>query len=541
MDKMSNRYPHHCPPGNHTLPKRQTLPVLKRFLAILAVLVSNPSMFGGEIATVRTGISRIDETDLRRHLNALASDALEGRQAGTRGGKAAIAYLRTELKAMRQSPSRMRELPLEQIQEFGQEYQNLILYLPGSDEALKHETIIVGAHYDHVGYGNASNSRGPLGQVHNGADDNASGTSAILELIDAFSSLETAPPRSILFAFWDGEEIGLLGSRHWVSNPTVPLQQVRFVLNLDMLGRLRDGRVMTWGWRSAPGLRTMLAEQNVSNDLSLMFQTRVLADSDHYHFYAREIPILALDTDKHDDYHRPTDDSDKIRFDGLRQMTEFAYRILVETATRPQLPGFRRQAFSEMPPAWMAYRGTVESRIRWNVRWNEEFAKKDVIELTHADFDSNATSGNAALRAGDRITRVGPWENGTLADLKTTLQIVKNPVRIRFERRGVPTPTEIDVTFGGSPIRLGGGWVEDHAMPNCVIMTHVIKDSPADRAGLAAGDVLLELAGREITSSDHLKSRITNESGPLVFRIERQGRIRDVTVDLFDTPRAKPQ
>ena len=115
-------------------------------------------------------------------MNTLASDAFEGRQAGSRGGKAAAAYLRSELKALRES----HLLPREQTQEFGAEYQNLLVLLPGSDDKLSREVIVVGAHYDHVGYGNSSNSRGPIGKIHNGADDNASGTSALLEMIEAF-------------------------------------------------------------------------------------------------------------------------------------------------------------------------------------------------------------------------------------------------------------------------------------------------------------------------------------------------------------------
>lgn len=516
------------------LSNRSTFSSLNLFVAITLAFGTCSTLFGDEIITLRTGLARINEADLRRHVNALASDALEGRQAGTRGGKAASAYLRTELKRIRQSQDSSPELPLEQTQEFGHEYQNLLVYLPGSDDALKQEVIVVGAHYDHVGYGNSSNSRGPLGQVHNGADDNASGTAAVLELIEAFASLPQRPSRSILFAFWDGEEAGLLGSRHWISHPTISLQQIRFMLNLDMLGRLRDGRVITTGWRSAAGLRTILSTQNVSNDLSLIFQQRVLADSDHYPFYSNRIPAVQLDTDKHDDYHRPTDDADKINWEGLQKLAEFAYRIVVEAASRPQFPEFRRQTYTEAVPPWMAARSANEPQTRWGVRWNEELAKKDIVELTYVDFDG-AKSG---LRAGDRITRVGPWENGTVTDLKTTLQIAKNPVPIRFERSG-QTPIEINATFAGSPIRLGGGWMEDAAMPNCVIMTHVIKDSPADRAGLAAGDVLLELGGREIGSTDELKQRVTNEPGPLVFRVERLGRIQDITVELYDKPRSK--
>ena len=133
------------------------------------------------------------------------------------------------------------------FQPFLPESRNILVRLPGSDPDLKREYVVIGAHYDHVGRGNSRNSRGPIGQIHNGADDNASGTSALLELVDAFCSLDVAPKRSLLFVFWDGEEQGLLGSQYWISAPTVPLEQIRLVINIDMIGRLRDNRADVFG------------------------------------------------------------------------------------------------------------------------------------------------------------------------------------------------------------------------------------------------------------------------------------------------------
>ena len=136
-------------------------------LATLNLLQSSAkTLFAKDSIRFATGLSKIDLTDLKRHVSTLASDALEGREAGSRGGKAAAAYIRSELKALRV----VRPIPRETSQEFGRDYQNLLLFLPGSDNRLMHEIIVVGAHYDHVGYGNSSNSQGPLGQIHNGAD-----------------------------------------------------------------------------------------------------------------------------------------------------------------------------------------------------------------------------------------------------------------------------------------------------------------------------------------------------------------------------------
>ncbi len=470
----------------------------------------------------------INRGDLKRHVSTLASDALEGREAGSRGGHAALAYLRSELKAIRGQS----KLPIEQVQEFGREYHNLLVLLPGSDERLKREVIVIGAHYDHVGYGNATNSQGPIGQIHNGADDNASGTSALLQLIKAFSSLDTTPARSILFAFWDGEEAGLLGSKHWVAHPTVPLQDVRFAFNIDMLGRLREGKIVTAGWRSAPGLRALLASHNVTNELFLAYQPRVIADSDHYPFYSAGIPIVHLDTDKHHDYHRPSDDPEKINLEGLQHLTEFVYRVVLDAASRPEFPKFRTEAPGESPPKWMTPVALVNPPVRLGVNWNTQQAKQDIVEISQISPDSAAAQ--AGLRIGDRVIRLGPWKRGTFEQFKTAIQVVRNPVAIVVERPGVREPIELTATLSGSPVRLGAGWIDDPALPGCVVVTHVVSDSPADRAGVASGDVIMELGGQPLASSEELRGRVLNEPGPYAIRVERNGRIREVTIDPLD-------
>ena len=506
--------------------QRQRLILGGLLIASIGYLVCD--VHADDAVAIRAGLSRIDDDDLKRHVTTLASDSLEGREAGGRGGKAAFAYLRSALKTIREA----NKLPREAAQEFGHDYQNLLILLPGSDETLKQEVVVVGAHYDHVGYGKPSNSRGPFGQIHNGADDNASGTAALLELIESFSSLETPPARSILFAFWDAEEAGLLGSKHWVANPTVPLKDLRFVLNIDMLGRLRAGRVITVGWRSAPGLRPFLSSHNVTQELLLAYQPRVIADSDHYPFYAAGVPAIHLDTDKHDDYHRPSDDPDKVNWDGLHLMTEFAYRIVLDAANRPDFPRFRREATTEQPPTWLVTREAIAPPVRLGVTWDTELWKKGIVSVALVTPDSAASK--AGLRTADRILKVGPWQQGTVDELKTVLQIVKSPVKVRIERKGVQEPIDLSIEFAGTPIRLGAGWMDDAALPNCVVITHVVADSPADKAGIAAGDVVLEMNGSSIASSEEMRQRVISDPSPLRLRVERQGRIRDVIVDLFD-------
>ena len=458
----------------HSTPKSPPLFVL----FVVATFSNLGFVSANDAIAIRTGLEKINREDLRKHVVTLASDSLEGREAGSRGGKAAVAYLRSVLKNLRKTA----DVPLETTQDFGRDYQNLLVFLPGTDEKLKHQVVVVGAHHDHVGYGKASNSQGPIGYIHNGADDNASGTAALLELIEAFSSLETRPPCGILFAFWDAEEIGLLGSRHWVANPTIPLQQVRFVLNIDMLGRLRNGRVITVGWRSAPGLRPFLASHNSTNALLLAYQSKVIADSDHYPFYAAGIPAIHLDTDKHDDYHRPTDDPDRIVWDGLQQLTEFSYRLVLDAASRPEFPKFRRDAFTEAAPEWLTQRELTPPPVRFGVSWDQRRVQQNTITVAQVNAGSPAARGG--VQAGDRILRFGPWRMGSFDDLKSTIQVARNPVSIQIERPGMEQPLELTANLLGTPIRLGAGWRDDPALPNTVVITQVIAESPAARAGI---------------------------------------------------------
>jgi hypothetical protein len=182
------------------------------------------------------------------------------------------------------------------FQTFGSGYRNILGVIRGRDPKLQQEFIVIGAHYDHVGYGTQRNSFGPTGSIHNGADDNASGTAGVLEVLQAFTMLPEAPRRSIMFAFWDGEEKGLLGSKHWTSFPTVPLKQVVMAFNADMIGRLKNNRLEVYGARSAAGLRKLVSRNNTDFGLQLDFMWHVNADSDHYSSSSRTFRSLMLHT-----------------------------------------------------------------------------------------------------------------------------------------------------------------------------------------------------------------------------------------------------
>ena len=170
-------------------------------------------------SSYQAALESIKADELAEEVGTLANDAMEGREAGTRGGRAAADYLAGQYARLH---LRGGGPDGAFLQPFEPNFHNVLAILQGSDPKWRDQVIVVGAHYDHLGYGGRA-SLGPYGYIHPGADDNASGTAAVLELAKAFTILSVGPKRSILFAAWDAEEKGLLGSKHWVAHPTVPL------------------------------------------------------------------------------------------------------------------------------------------------------------------------------------------------------------------------------------------------------------------------------------------------------------------------------
>ncbi len=496
--------------------------------------VASPS-FGDESDPVAKALERVTIADLKRHCVTLASDALEGREAGANGGKAACAYLQTELRKVSGISAAGTS---GWLQEFAPDYRNVLAVLPGSDPELSQEVIVIGAHYDHVGRGNQTNSFGPFGHIHNGADDNASGTAALLELIDAFTSLTPAPRRTLLFAFWDAEEVGLLGSKHWVGHPTRPLTDLRLALNVDMLGRLREGKLTVMGWRSAAGLRARLTAVNPLGDLHYLYTPTVIADSDHHPFYEAGIPSIHFDSGKHEDYHRPSDDADKLNYEGIQRLSEMVFRLALTAANDPTLPKFRREALTEAPPSWMTPRAAEAPPLRLGVAFDPQEFQNGIALVTQVVPGSPAQ--RAGIRAGDRIHHMAHWSGAEVADLRTIIQTAKSPVAIRLQRPGLDEPIDLSVELRGEPVRIGIVWQIDAALPESLVIVRVVPDSPADRAGLKLGDVVMSYSDRPITSDEEFRRQLLTDRGPLSLRIERHGRPLEVSIELFEPQPSPP-
>ena len=212
------------------------------------------------------------------------------------------------------------------------EARNVAAMIPGSDPTLAREAMIVGAHYDHLGHGGDGSLAPDERQVHNGADDNASGTAALMEVARILQAAGEHPARSVLFLAFTGEEKGLWGSAHYVDNPIVPLENTIAMVNMDMVGRLRDNALTVYGTGTADEWPDLLEEVNQAQ--SQPFTLNSIPDgqgaSDHSEFYQADLPVLMLFTNTHSEYHRPEDDWELINAQGLDRISTFAAELVGE-------------------------------------------------------------------------------------------------------------------------------------------------------------------------------------------------------------------
>ena len=205
---------------------------------------------------------------------------------------------------------------------------------------LRHETVIVGAHYDHIGMGGSGSLSPWTVAIHNGADDNASGTVALVEIARSLMKRDISPRRRVVFIAFSGEERGLLGSRHYVENPVFPLESTAAMVNLDMVGRLNDDRLTIYGTGTATMFDQLLERVNKTHGFELIRSRRGYGPSDHASFHRKSIPAVHFFTGLHSDYHRPSDDYDKLNVAGIRRVADFVADLVAELAQEPRRPQF---------------------------------------------------------------------------------------------------------------------------------------------------------------------------------------------------------
>ncbi|MEC8338051.1 MAG: M20/M25/M40 family metallo-hydrolase [Planctomycetota bacterium] len=467
----------------------------------------------------------ISRADLKSHVDALADDTFEGRAAGTRGGRAAAGYLRKHLASLGlEGGGRDGTF----AQPFRNGCQNLLAIIPGNDPALRDEYIVIGAHYDHVGYGSRSNSYGPTGYIHNGADDNASGTAALLELAEAFTVQPSR--RSILIAFWDAEEKGLWGSKHFISNPTIPLENIKLALNMDMVGRLRNNQLTIYGTRTWENARSILASVNtnmvMAKPMEINFDWEIKPNSDHHPFYLQKIPYFMPHTGLHDDYHRPRDDAHKINSAGIEAVARFTFQTVMLLDELDQMPAFRDSSKRETPFAKRRFEKPLKApEKRLGVRWASEENSSGGLTVTGTDYNSPARVGG--IRRGDRMISF----NGILLTsddaMRSAVFNAPSKSNITLIRRGDDTEEQVEVVLRGKPMRLGLSWREDTANPNTPMVSRIIPGSPAANAGLTIADRIHAVNGQQWESSE-ARHPFQGVEFPITIMYERNGSLDEV-------------
>jgi hypothetical protein len=338
----------------------------------------------------------------------LAGPEMEGRASGTPGAERAAAHIVQVFREAGLRPGGDAGGYLQAFSAAGRPTANVIGILPGTDSRLGSEAVVIGAHYDHVGRG-GSGSRlpAPDGAIHHGADDNASGTAAVLALVRAFAA-SGGMPRTLVFAAFSGEELGLLGSAHYAGRPAWPIEKTTLMLNLDMVGRLRHGRLYVGGVDSGTGLRELVAGAARDLPLAVQWSGDPWSSSDHSTFYRAGRPVLFFFTGLHADYHKPGDTWDKINAEGLATVTALAARVVQAVAAAPMPPQYVKV---DPPPARGALFGIVP-----------DFDDPDEPGGRVASVQPESPADRAGVKAGDLLVRFAGRDVPTLDDLLGVLR-----------------------------------------------------------------------------------------------------------------------
>jgi hypothetical protein len=286
---------------------------------------------------------KIDEKKIRTHIKTLADDAMQGRLTGSEGERMAFEYIEKQFKSLSLQPkgesaTYQQEFPFKAgMHGTGTEgnAHNVIGYLDNQAD----KTIIIGAHYDHLGLAENGSSldANPKGKIHNGADDNASGVAGVIELARYFSTNKVKEKANFLFICFSGEELGLFGSKYFTEHPTIELSNVTYMINMDMIGRLNPTTksVSISGSGTSPLWEPTI--QSMNTKLSIKTDSSGIGPSDHSSFYLKDIPVLHFFTGSHSDYHKPSDDWDKINYAGEKEVLELIIAVIEKLDTEPKL------------------------------------------------------------------------------------------------------------------------------------------------------------------------------------------------------------
>ena len=370
----------------------------------------------------------------------LSDDALEGRQTGTDGEKAAADYI----------AKRFENLGLETkgtngyFQNFTfkpktNPHQTVNYTVKDGDSTITgtnvlgflnnnaDNTIVIGAHFDHLGYGAEGSLHRGEKAIHNGADDNASGVAVMLNLADKLKNKNTN--NNYLFMAFSGEEMGLLGSNYFVKNATIDTQKINYMINMDMVGRLKaDSTLAVYGVGTSPILKQTLNAHN--STFKLIQKESGIGPSDHTSFYNADIPVLHFFTGQHEDYHKPTDDFDKLNYEGMTTISNYIFEVISDLDNNGKLPFRKTKNESEETPRFKVGLGVIPDYM-----FDGKGMRIDGIS-------EDKPAQKAGLQKGDIVIKLG---DSTVTDMMSYMKVLST-----FE---AGDKTEVTVDRNGKEVK----------------------------------------------------------------------------------------
>jgi hypothetical protein len=294
---------------------------------------------------------------------------------------------------------------------------------------------MIGAHYDHLGYndGSINPKGGNPGRIHNGADDNGSGTVTLLELAAWLAEQRRKFPekfkRGIIFCWWTGEELGLLGSAQYAKNPLIPFKQVTSYINLDMVGRMKDNKLIIQGIGTSSVWKKLIEKRNVAGGFSLKLLDDPYQPTDITSIYPKGVPSICLFTGLHKDYHKPTDDPDTLNYEGMERLGQFAGHLLMDLAGEMKRPDYikveRGNKGGGSRSEMRAYTGVIPDY------------GSEVEGLLISDVAVGGPAAKAGIMGGDVVIEFGGKEIKNIYDYTAALNAIKigKPTKVVVKRK----------------------------------------------------------------------------------------------------------
>lgn len=384
------------------------------------------------------------EVSIEEDVAFLADDALEGRQTGTEGERKAAEYIAKRFQDLglhaKGTNGFLQTFSFKPKTDPHQEVNytvkdgdstitatNVVAYIDNKAE----NTIIIGAHYDHLGYGAEGSLHRGEREIHNGADDNASGVAVMLNL--AKRLMKGNINNNYLFMAFSGEEMGLLGSNYFVKNPTIDTKSANYMINMDMVGRLKkDSTLAVYGVGTSPIFKQTLKANN--NRFKLVQKESGVGPSDHTSFYNADIPVLHFFTGQHEDYHKPSDDTERLHYNGMQVISNYIFEIISDLDNNGKLPFRKTKNESEDVPRFKVGLGVIPDYL-----YDGKGMRIDGIS-------EDKPAQKAGLQKGDVVVKLGDID---VVDMKTYMIGLSkfekgDTTKVVVDRKGKQVEVEIN-------------------------------------------------------------------------------------------------